>query len=245
MRIPRLFVDVPMQAGDQIELPSDAAHYVSKVLRLKAGRPLLIFNGQGGEYQAALKTVDKKSVTVDVETFSDVDRESPLKVELAIGISRGDRMDWVVQKATELGVTAITPLFTERTEVKLDASRQASRLQHWQQVAVSACEQSQRTRVPVVSPPRRFGDFLDDCNAQHKLVLHPSAEGAGLNPQEAIDSVCVLVGPEGGFSEAEIDSALMAGFRAWQVGPRVLRTETAPVVALSILQALWGDYAVL
>lgn len=245
MRIPRLYIDQSLSVGQQLQLPADAAHYVSKVLRLKAGRPLLLFNGQGGEYQAVLTTVDRRSVAIDVESFIEVYRESPLRVELAIGISRGERMDWVVQKATELGVSAITPLFTERTEVKLDESRQASRLQHWQQVAISACEQSQRTGVPVVSPPQQFNGFLESCSAQHKLVLHPTAEAAGLNPQEAVETVCVLVGPEGGFSEAEIDSSIRRGFKPWQLGPRVLRTETAPVVALSILQAWWGDYGVL
>lgn len=181
MRIPRLYIDQSLTVGQQLQLPADAAHYVSKVLRLKTGRQVLLFNGQGGEYQAVLSSVDRRSVAIDVEAFVDVDRESPLRVELAIGISRGERMNWVIQKATELGVSVITPLFTERTEVKLDESRQASRLQHWLQVAISACEQSQRTRLPLISAPQPLSSFLDNCSAQRKLVLHPTAEEAGLD----------------------------------------------------------------
>lgn len=245
MRIPRLFIDVPLQVGEQVQLPAESAHYVIKVLRLKPGRPLLVFNGAGGEFQASLAAADRRTATLAIEEFVDVDRESPLRMELAIGISRGDRMDWVVQKATELGATAITPLFTERTEVKLDSERQASRLQHWRQVAISACEQSHRTRVPTIAQPQRLEAFLEHCSAQHKLVLHPTAEVSALDPQEAVEEVCVLVGPEGGFSDAEIGSSVSAGFRPWQIGPRILRTETAPVAALSILQAVWGDYAVI
>lgn len=243
MRIPRLFIDAPLQSGAQLQLPAEAAHYVSKVLRLKPGRPLLVFNGTGGEFQASLVTAERRTATVAIEEFVEVNRESPLHMELAIGISRGERMDWVVQKATELGVTAITPIITERTEVKLDSDRQASRLQRWQQVAISACEQSQRTRVPTISPPKRLEEFLERCDAQHKLVLHPSADASTLGSREPAKEVCVLVGPEGGFSEAEIRSSVSAGFRPWQIGPRILRTETAPVAALSILQAVWGDYS--
>lgn len=243
MRIPRIYINQALAAGQELTLPADQAHYVSKVLRLKPGRPLLVFNGEGGEYEAQLIAVERRSAVIAVERFVEVDRESPLKMELAIGISRGERMDWVVQKATELGVSTITPLFTERTEVKLDSKRQESRLKHWEQIIISACEQSQRTRLPTIGEPLGFHDFLESCSAQHKLILHPSAENSSLQT-EAATSVCVLVGPEGGFSEGEVRSSISAGFKAWQLGPRILRTETAPVAALSILQALWGDYAV-
>lgn len=245
MRIPRLFIDAPLQSGEQVPLPVESAHYVIKVLRLKPGRPLLVFNGAGGEFQASLAAADRRAATILIEEFVAADRESPLKIELAIGMSRGERMDWVIQKATELGVTAITPLITERTEVKLDSDRQASRLQRWQQVAISACEQSQRTRLPIISQPQRLEEFLEHCQVRHKLVLHPTAETSTLDPQEKVDDVSVLVGPEGGFSDGEIRSSVSAGFRPWQIGPRILRTETAPVAALSILQAVWGDYAVM
>jgi len=240
MRIPRLFIDQTLQLGQQVELAGDRAHYAVNVLRLTAGRPVILFNGQGGEYRGSLLSASRKSATVELESFDPVDRESPLDVELAIGISRGDKMDWIIQKATELGVRRISPLYTERTEVKLKADRLAKKMEHWTQVTVSACEQSQRNRLPVLSAPRDLTDFVSSCKSDARMILHPATESAPL-AASAPSSASILIGPEGGFSEAEVACATKAGFVEWQLGERILRTETAPLAALSILQFRWGD----
>jgi len=170
-----------------------------------------------------------------------LDMESPLRIEMGIAVSRGERMDWVVQKATELGVTAISPLFTERTEVKLKAERAAKKLRHWQQIAISACEQSGRNQLPTIADFKALPNWLSAVEADRKFVLHHRSDD---HPGgEAPTSVALLIGPEGGLSEAEIEAAMDAGFEAMRLGPRVLRTETAPLAALSVLQSRWGDLA--
>jgi 16S rRNA (uracil1498-N3)-methyltransferase len=246
MRIPRIFLDQALPIGQEIILPNDRAHYVANVLRLTVGRPLIVFNGQGGEYTANLVSANKKSAVVAVEAFIDIDRESPLAVELAIGLSRGDRMDWIIQKATELGVTRILPLNTETTEVRLGGNRLDKKLQHWQQIIVSACEQSQRNRLPLLGEPENFQDFASRCQSPRKLLLHPTTETFRFSQSKGaqnnkVDQVTILIGPEGGFSEPEVGLATTHGFQCWQLGPRILRTETAPIAALALLQHYWGD----
>ncbi|MCW8195446.1 16S rRNA (uracil(1498)-N(3))-methyltransferase [Proteobacteria bacterium 005FR1] len=241
MRIPRVYIDQPLQLGQQVELPSDRAHYVANVLRLAPGRPLILFNGQGGEYSSTLVNTSKKSATVQLDSFDPVDRESSLDLELAIGLSRGDRMDWVIQKATELGVSRISLLDTERSEVKLKADRAAKKMSHWQQVIISACEQCQRNRLPVLNAPRDFGALLAQCDSKRKLILHPTCDSLEPASMSATDSITVLIGPEGGFSEEEVEIATDHGFTGWQLGSRILRTETAPIAALAILQFALGD----
>lgn len=223
-------------------MPSDRAHYVSNVLRLTAGRPLIVFNGRGGEYDATLAAASKKQAIIQVDAFLAIDRESPVDIELAIGLSRGDRMDWIIQKATELGVARIAPLHTERTEVKLRDNRLEKKMQHWRQIIVSACEQSQRTRLPLLDEPENFSDFVARCRTQTKLVLHPTTEPFSFLRAGRADQATVLVGPEGGFSESELELAKSHEFSGWQLGPRILRTETAPIAALALLQHHWGDY---
>lgn len=241
MRTPRIFLDQSLTVGEVCSLPRDRSHYVSRVLRLREDRPLVVFNGQGGEFMARLTEVRNNEVTVEVESHLDVDRESPLKTELAIGISRGDRMDWIIQKATELGVHEISPLYTERTEVKLRGPRLEKKQEHWRQVTVSACEQCQRNRLPRLNEPVVLTDFLGNCRSNSKLIMHPDTEGRSLFGAEKPAGVTILVGPEGGFSEEEVELAKRQGFATWQLGPRVLRTETAPVAALALLQHYWGD----
>lgn len=241
MRIPRIYLDQTLVAGQEYSLPADRAHYVSNVLRLAAGRPLVTFNGQGGEYEARLVSAGKKQAIIQVHAFVEIDRESPLDLELAIGLSRGDRMDWIIQKATELGVTRISPLNTERTEVKLNDKRLQKKMQHWQQVIVSACEQCQRNRLPSLGEPASFDDFVGQCGARQKLVLHPTTQAFNFAQADKVDQATVLVGPEGGLSDREIDVAKKQGFSGWQLGPRILRTETAPIAALALLQHHWGD----
>jgi 16S rRNA (uracil1498-N3)-methyltransferase len=208
---------------------------------MKAGQPVILFNGLGGEYRGELVEVRKGFVSVQINALDTIDRESPLYIHLAIGLSRGERMDWIVQKATELGVAQITPLFTQRCEVKLSTERLAKKTRHWQQVAISACEQCQRTKLPIINPASPLPQWLPNCAEDLKLVMHHRADIGLQNLRQKKRSVCLLIGPEGGLSDQEIEGATHRGFQALAMGPRVLRTETAPVAAISILQALWGD----
>ncbi|MCX2832759.1 16S rRNA (uracil(1498)-N(3))-methyltransferase [Microbulbifer thermotolerans] len=243
MRIPRVYSPELLSGRTEVVLDEAASRHLVKALRLQPGRPLVLFDGSGGEYSAELLETGKRA-RVRLGDFSAEDRQSPLALTLAIGISRGDRFDWVVQKATELGVAEIQPLFTERCEVKLAGERLQKKLGHWRQIAASACEQCQRNRLPLIAEPQKLTCYLQRAAADLKLVLHHRAE-LDLRQLEqqrgAPDSALLLVGPEGGLSEVEIEGALAQGFMPMRLGPRVLRTETAPVAALSVLQFQWGD----
>ncbi|MGY2291500.1 16S rRNA (uracil(1498)-N(3))-methyltransferase [Pseudomonas sp. SDO528_S397] len=239
MRLSRFFTDTPLSLGD-IELPEAQAHYISRVLRMVEGDALQLFDGTGGEFRASLLEVGKKRVVVRVTERFDGQIESPLHIHLGQGLSRGERMDWAIQKATELGVNQITPIFSERCEVRLKDERADKRLLHWRQVAISACEQCGRSTVPVIHPPVLLADWLKQTQADLKLVLHPVAEPLLSHAKPA--SLAFLIGPEGGLTDSEVSTAQSAGFHPARLGPRVLRTETAPVVALSVAQQLWGDF---
>jgi 16S rRNA (uracil1498-N3)-methyltransferase len=241
MRIPRIFTAQPLIAGSSIQLEQGAARHLSSALRMSVGQSIILFDGHGGEYSAALTEVKKSKVWVAVNEFSDKDLESPLKIQLAIGISRGERMDWIVQKATELGATEITPLFTERCEVKLSGERLEKKTRHWQQIAISACEQCQRNIVPIVNSAAMIDQYLADPVIGLKLVLHHRTEKRLTEMTNSNNNIALLVGPEGGLSDREIESAIKHNFAALALGPRVLRTETAPLAAISIIQSLWGD----
>jgi 16S rRNA (uracil1498-N3)-methyltransferase len=241
MRIPRIFTAQPLIAGSSIQLEQGAARHLSSALRMSVGQSIILFDGHGGEYSAALTEVKKSKVWVAVNEFSDKDLESPLKIQLAIGISRGERMDWIVQKATELGATEITPLFTERCEVKLSGERLEKKTRHWQQIAISACEQCQRNIVPIVNSAAMIDQYLADPVIGLKLVLHHRTEKRLTEMANSNNNIALLVGPEGGLSDREIESAIKHNFAALALGPRVLRTETAPLAAISIIQSLWGD----
>lgn len=240
MRLSRFYVDQPLTKG-ALQLPQTSAHYISRVLRMCAGDALQLFDGSGLEFRGIIVEAGKKSVTVELEQGQPGRPDSPLHVHLGQVLSRGERMDWAIQKATELGVAEITPLFSERCEVRLNDERAQKRLEHWRQVAISACEQCGRSSVPQIHPPVAVSQWQDTVEADLKLVLHPGVEplASHAHPQR----LAILVGPEGGLSEAEVASAQAAGFHAACFGPRVLRTETAPVVALSLTQFLWGDLA--
>jgi len=241
MRLPRVFTQQTLAGQQQLLLEEAPSHHLSKVLRMAPGRELELFDGRGGSYRARILEQHKKQLRLCIEAFDPRERESPLDLELGIGISRGDRMDWVVQKATELGVTRISPLFTERTEVKLRGERLAKKQARWQQLAISACAQCQRNRLPQISAPLALDDWLARNQSQWRLVLHPR-EAKSLPQQASVESVSLLIGPEGGLSDAEITSAQSYQFRPLALGPRVLRTETAPVAAISLVQYLWGDF---
>jgi 16S rRNA (uracil1498-N3)-methyltransferase len=238
MRLSRLFIDIPLSLGEHA-LPEAQAHYLSRVLRLNVGAGVQLFDGSGLEYQGELTEVGKKQVRVQLSQCLPGQADSSLSIHLGQGLSRGERMDWAIQKATELGVNAITPIVSERCEVRLSDERADKRLAHWRQIAISACEQCGRSTVPVIHPPLPLSEWLHSTEAELKLVLHPVAEP--LASHESPQSLAFLIGPEGGLSDAEVLQAQGAGFHAARLGPRVLRTETAPVVALALAQHLWGD----
>ena len=240
MRLSRFYINQPLQAGT-LELPEASAHYISRVLRMKTGDKLQFFDGSGQEYPAVLVEVGKKAVTAELAAAIAGQPESVLHTHLGQVLSRGERMDWVIQKATELGVSEITPLFSERCEVRLNAERLQKRLEHWQQVAISACEQCGRSKVPLIHPPVPVELWQEQVEADLKLVLHPEATTLASHQPPA--RLALLIGPEGGLSDNEVSAAQTAGFQAACFGPRVLRTETAPVVALSLAQYLWGDFS--
>jgi len=243
MRTPRLYHPSPLAADNRVELGASATKHLLTVLRLKPGAALVLFDGSGAEFDARLEESGKKGAWVTVTVRREPKVESPLSVTLAQGVSRGERMDYTVQKAVELGVAGVIPVLMERSVVKLDADNIKRKREHWQSVAVSAAEQSGRVRVPPVQPPRSFGAFLDGHRSGGlKLLLDPLAQHAlkDLSPPKD-NQVLLLVGPEGGLSEVERKAAQSAGFQGIKLGPRILRTETAALVALSLLQSLWGD----
>lgn len=242
MRISRLYCPQPLTARATVALESESAHYVGTVLRMRAGEHLTLFNGEDGEFSAAILNADRKSVTVQLADALAATADPLLPIHLALGISRGERMDYAIQKATEAGVTSITPLFTERCEVKIKGDRVDNRLKHWERVAISACEQSGRCRIPLVSAPVELSSWMQQERTGAAFVL--DHRGSASFPQQpSPKAVTLLIGPEGGLSEAEINAALAADLQSVRLGPRVLRTETAPVIAIAVLQQLWGDYS--
>lgn len=207
---------------------------------MKEGAELILFNGLGGQYAGVIDQLAKKQLTIKVGDKQEGNKQSPLAIHLGIAISKGDRMDWVMQKATEMGISQITPLYTERTEVKLKADRAKKKTDHWQQIIISACEQSGRNQLMELQQPLSLSEWLMSAQAEKKFVLHHRSE-EGLSKLQKPASVALLIGPEGGLSRDEISQAQRHDFSALTLGPRVLRTETAPIAAASILQFLWGD----
>lgn len=242
MRIPRIYLPVALAPEALVTLDETAARHVMRVLRLKPGAALALFNGEGGEYGATLEEAGRDRVTARVSVFRAVECESPLSITLAQGISRTERMDYTIQKAVELGVTRIVPVFTARSVVDLRGERLQRRLQHWRGVINGACEQCGRNRVPSLEAAVELTDWLrgampDAC----RLVLNHRASDA-LRTRVPVSALTLLIGPEGGLEEQEIAQAERAGFMGVRLGPRVLRTETAAVTALAALQTLWGDF---
>ena len=242
MRLTRVHVPGPLSCGRGHTIEGDAANHITRVLRLQPGDPLIVFDGRGGEYAARIEAIRKDAVVVAVQEHSAATRESPLSLTLAQGVSRGERMDWVVQKATELGVTRIIPVLTERTVVRLDAKQSERKLLHWQGVAVAACEQSGRDRIPDIAAPVGLHDFLGGIDTgATRLLLSPTGTQRVNELQPPAAGLLVLIGPEGGLAQSEQRAAIQAGFAAVRMGPRVLRTETAAVAALTLLQHRFGD----
>lgn len=239
----RLFVNDMLGSGIELQLGREQAHYLGRVLRLRDGDMLTVFNGDNGEFDARVTSLAKNSATVVIDTPVETATESALKVHLVQGISRGERMDFVVQKATELGVKRITPVFTQYGVVKLDQARAAKRSDHWNSVAISACEQSGRVRPPLIDPLVDLNSWFGAGakEADTDLVLRPGAAVALSSITAPVTKVCLLIGPEGGFSDKEYDDAGVAGFAPVSLGPRILRTETAALTAIAVAQTLWGD----
>ncbi len=243
MRIPRIYTPAALNSGATIELDENAFNHAVRVLRLKQSDSLILFNGQGGEYEAELTEVQKKLANASIGQFHDKVCESPLTIILGQCISRGEKMDYTIQKAVELGVTEIVPLFSERCGVKLNQERMEKRLRHWHSVIISACEQCGRNRIPTLHPAIALIEWQQQLNTSLKLVLNPTAADTLATLSKPANDVALLIGPEGGLSDSEIKSATEHGFNGIRLGPRILRTETAGLTALSIIQQLWGDLA--
>lgn len=244
MRVIRAFVDRPLAVGASVGLPEDAAAHLVRVLRLREGDACVLFNGDGFDHDARLTEVGKRGATADIVATRAVDVESPLRITLLQGIARGEKMDWILQKATELGVAAFVPVSSDRSEVKLDAERAAKRHAHWRSVVTSACEQSWRARIPAVVAPQSLAAALASLpEAPARWLLDPvAATGVAAMPAPGAE-VVLAIGPEGGWSANDRAALVAAGFDGLRLGPRILRTETAGMAAIAALQARFGDLA--
>ena len=242
MRLNRIYCGGPLASEATLLLPAAGAYHVARVLRMRAGAPLIVFDGKGNDYQAEISQVDGDAVSVRLGSQMPGIGESPLRITLVQGISRGERMDWTLQKATELGVAAVAPVLTARSVVRLDEKQAEKKQAHWQAIAVGACEQCGRSRIPTVTAPLALRNYFTSVRKEGmRLVLSPAAPGSLAGLASLPSKVELLIGPEGGLDDEELLAARNAGFMPVRLGPRVLRTETAAVVALTVLQALWGD----
>ncbi len=241
MRLTRVYVDAPLASGMRVTLQGSAAGHLTRVLRLRVGEALTVFNGAGGEYAASIEHAHAGRVAVAIAELRAIERESPLTLTLAQGVSRGERMDLVVQKATELGASGLAPVLAERSVVRLTAQQAERRLNHWRAIAIAACEQSGRNRLPAIASPVPLKDFLRTSDGSMRLLLSPAATATLADLPRLVSAITVLIGPEGGLAEAEQEAAVAAGFKPVRLGPRVLRTETAAITALALLQREFGD----
>ncbi|MBU0744714.1 MAG: 16S rRNA (uracil(1498)-N(3))-methyltransferase [Gammaproteobacteria bacterium] len=243
MSLPRIFVSSPLKSGQKISLEAAASCHVLQALRLQVGSPLIIFNSvSGGEFQATVTAIDKRRATVTLGDFIERHNESLLQIHLGQGVSRGEKMDFTIQKAVELGVNAISPLFTEYCNVHLEGERLKRRLDHWQNVAISATEQSGRCYVPQILFQSNLAKWFGSQVLGLRLILDPRATTKFSDIKEEPSCVTILVGPEGGFSDKEVEDAKQNQFLPVSLGPRVLRTETAALAAISLIQSRWGDF---
>lgn len=243
MRIPRIYHSTALATGTEIDLEAEAASHVGRVLRMRPGEDVVLFNGQRGQYQATITSASKKNVSVEVTAFEDHCSESPLKIHLGQGISRGDKMEYTIQKAVELGVSEITPLFTERCGVKLSGERLEKKWQQWRKIVISACEQCGRNTLPTIHQPLALQLWLQQSCDELKINLHPRAKDTikTLTPPQS--GIRLIIGPEGGLSDSEINQTVEHQFSEIALGPRILRTETAGLTVISALQLQFGDLA--
>ncbi|MBN7818327.1 16S rRNA (uracil(1498)-N(3))-methyltransferase [Bowmanella yangjiangensis] len=241
MQIPRIYCPGLLAVEQTLQLDKDAANHVGNVLRLREGHPLVLFNGDGNEYPATLHKVEKRAVWVQVDAKLQMGCESPLRIHLGQGISKGERMDFVLQKSVELGVTEITPLITERCVVRLDEQRWQKKHQQWQKIIQSACEQCGRNILPTLHPVTALSPWLQQSTNELRLTLDPRAEKRMADLTLPTQGVRLLIGPEGGFADQELYLTEQGGFKSVLLGPRVLRTETAALTAIANLQGRFGD----
>ena len=241
MRVTRCHVDLPLPVGSKIVLPESAAAHLVRVLRLREGDGCVLFNGDGNDCTARIATAGKREVVVEILSIDPVHNESPFRITLLQGIARGEKMDLILQKATELGAAAIAPVLAERTEVKLDAERTQKRMTHWRSVIVSACEQSGRAVIPRLTTPAALDDAARASTDSLKLTLDPSGEHTPASLPASASSATLAIGPEGGWSPRDREILRAAGYTGLRLGPRVLRTETAGLAAIAALQSRFGD----
>jgi len=243
MRTIRSHIDAPLAPGTEMALPEAIGNHLVRVLRLKTGDVFNLFNGDGNDYPSEITGIDKKGARARILSCHAVGNESPLRIHLYQSIARGEKMDWILQKATELGVNAFTPMVSDRTEVKLDSERSDRKLNHWQGVIRSACEQSGRAMLPAVNPPISINQMNGAAKLEKAFYLDPEAADGidGLVPDTAFE-LKLAIGPEGGFSERDIRLLQTAGFKGLRIGPRILRTETAGIAAIAALQSRFGDW---
>lgn len=241
MRLTRVHVEEPLAAGQSRVIGGSAANHAMRVLRLRDGDLLTLFDGRGGEYSARITGFRKDTVQVEVLEHRAMERESALDLTLVQGVSRGERMDWVMQKATELGVRRIVPVLTERSVVRLDERQSERKRKHWRAIAISACEQCGRNRVPEVTAPLGLHETLRAIDSDSTRILLSPAGPLRARDLAPPSKITMLIGPEGGLSDNEEEAAVAAGFRQVQLGPRILRTETAAIAALAALQHDFGD----
>ncbi len=239
--MPRFYLDLPLAAGQWLDLPESVARHVH-VLRLREGDLLTLFNGHGGEFDATLAALGKKSAQARLDGHRPVERESSLAMTLVQAVSSGERMDYTLQKAVELGVATIQPVFSERSVVRLAGERAEKRMAHWQGVLEAACEQCGRNRIPGLRPLLPFGQWLQAAPADGLRLLLAPGGGTRLRDLPAAGTISLLAGPEGGLTDEEAAAALAAGWQPLTLGQRVLRTETAALAAVAALQTLWGDF---
>jgi len=238
----RVHAEQPLAAGLELALPDAAAYHVARVLRLRPGAPLVLFDGSGADFRAEIVAVEGDRVRVRVGERTAGLRESPLAITLVQAVSRSERMDWTLQKATELGVRRIQPVLSARSVVRLDERQAAKKLRHWQAIVAGACEQCGRSVLPDVRAPLELSRYFAESPREgQRLVLSPNGPASLAGLASTAARIELLIGPEGGLDDAELDASARAGFAPVRLGPRVLRTETAGIVALAVLQALWGD----
>lgn len=241
MRITRIYQPGHYRSGQTIELSKEASRHVATVLRLQPGEHITLFRNDNIEFMATIVSANKKGVVVTVTKEENITRESPRGIHIAQTLSKGDRMEFVIQKAVELGVTSITPLFSSRCSIKRDHEKLTKKHAKWQSIAISACEQSGRNQIPEIRDICTFSAYLEQCEAEHRLLLDTHGHNNWRQNNLSPGDIAVLIGPEGGFSASEIDQAKSANFKSLRLGPRTLRTETAALAAITLLQALYGD----
>lgn len=241
MRKTRVFVEAELTAGGIIAIENEAAHYLDRVLRVREGEIIHVFNGDGGYFEAEILGRRKKSISIRPARYVDDDRESDLPLSLVQGISRGQHMDYTVQKAVELGIRKIVPVFTEFSNVRMEAERARKRTNHWRGVIVSACEQCGRNILPEIHEPVPLQEWIEKDDSPLRFVLHPDSSDKLSGRNVIAGPITLLCGPEGGLSGHELNAALAAGYQPVSLGPRILRTETAAIAAIVQCQTLWGD----